>query len=54
MNEIKEQKPLTLEEIKAMDSKFYEGELRDLAHLKGIKCSLTTSEDFEYKGDVKF
>jgi hypothetical protein len=32
-----EQKPMTEEEYKALCDKLYAGELRDLAHLRGIR-----------------
>ena len=34
---IKERTPLTKEQIDAMSEKLYSGELRDLAHLKGVR-----------------
>lgn len=57
--EIKESKPLTKEEIKKMGDRLYAGELRDLAHLRGIRAASypkteKEKELFKYKGDIAF
>ncbi len=52
MNDIIEMKPLTKEEIKELADKLYAGELRDLAHLRGIRAALDVR--IPYEGDVEF
>lgn len=50
---IDEVKPLTEEEIKQLGDKLYAGELRDLAHLRGIRAAYTGAP-IPYNGDVEF
>jgi hypothetical protein len=55
MNEdIKEMKPMTLEEKKALEDELFgpTGELRDLAHLRGIRAAYTGAP-IPYEGDVE-
>jgi len=42
------------EELKELEEKLYRGELRDLAHLRGISRAYPASEDLEYQGRVEF
>lgn len=53
MNEdIQMVKPLTRDEIKALADRFYAGELKDLAHLRGIRAAMDAP--IPYEGDVEF
>jgi hypothetical protein len=54
MNEdIIQMKPMTAEEKKELEDKLYAGELRDLAHLRGIRAAYTGAP-IPYEGDVEF
>lgn len=50
-----DKKALSQEEIQELGEKYYRGELKDLAHLRGIKCRHeTTVDEAEYRGRVEF
>jgi hypothetical protein len=52
MNEVIEWKPLTEKEKEELADKLYAGELRDLAHLRGIRAAYTGAP-IPYEGDVE-